>query len=207
MNRWLVIAPLNAPIGKGKWVFKPEARRFCSYVESLGGETHLLLFDVNAPIADRRYNLMGLAAGRRYEGVAVFCHGWETGLQAGIKRVDWQQLLSREPGTRRVVLYACSAGEGPGPGGEYGYADLVRERLHAANYTATVLAHRTKGHATLNPRWAVFSTEVLDDGGIDLHPNTPEWRKWLKAGQNRFRLALDPFAYDIPPLTRPVLIT
>lgn len=189
-ERWLLVAPANAPVGDGHFVFLPEARRFAKYLQKRGADVTLALFDVKNLRLQRRNDILRQAYPRPYQHAAVFCHGWESGLQCGVAPTDWVPLLAG-PAPCRLTLFACSAGEGPGVGGEGGYADRVREVLCAAGTIGTVLAHRTAGHATLNPTWALFASETPDDGGVHLaNFADPKWRAWLKAGEHRFDIAV-----------------
>lgn len=203
---WLVIAPRNAPAGSGKWVFLPEAKRFAAFVTQHDGVAALVTFDVTDSKIARRLDVLGQAekfGAAHYQHAAVFSHGWESGLQCGLLASDWPELLGNG-GTHRITLYACSTGEGPGVGGEGGYADRVREALARADLSGTVLAHRTAGHATLNPTLALFSSYTVSDGGVPLVPDyrDPAWFKrrkwplppigWLTEGVHRFELAVDP---------------
>lgn len=193
---WLVVYVNNSPPGDGFFVFKPEAMRFKKYLEKRGATVDMVGFDRRHTLARRRTDVLSAAKRHVYDHAAVFCHGWETGLQCGLRPGDWVELLTATDAIHRLTFYACSAGEGPGVGGEGGYADRVREALAKYLMVSTVLAHRTAGHATRNPTLAVFDTMHLDDGGVLVAPpSDKKWKAWLNADEHRFLLALHPHAY------------
>lgn len=138
----------------------------------------------------------------RYDSFVFFGHGLKSGLQAGCTRQNVGQLASalRRVCAARLVatLYACSAGadadvdeldeSAPGPGGEGGYADLLRDALEDCGVSATVFAHTTAGHCTRNPHVRAFRPG-LESGEWLVEPRTPFWPAWtryLSHGHGRF---------------------
>jgi hypothetical protein len=138
----------------------------------------------------------------RYDTFGFFCHGWQKGVQLGADMLKVKELARamRRCGTDEpvVALYACStAGDAdgadderqPGPGGEGGFADALRDALVVLGARPTVYAHTTKGHCTKNPWVRRFGPD--DFGGEWLvEPNSPRWNAWchwLRADKNRFR--------------------
>lgn len=196
-ERWLVIYAHDAPVGDGYWEFRKAAERFAKYItKRVTSEPTLATFSRKDSLIKRRLDVLAKANPRPFDHAAFFGHGWQTGVQCGLHAIDWPRLLSSD-GLHRIALYACYAGEGPGTGGEDGYADDVREAMAHSRLDATVIAHRTKGPATTNPTWALFSSATPDDGGVPLaNFNDPKWRSWLKSGDHRWELAVDPLAWQ-----------
>lgn len=138
----------------------------------------------------------------RVSSLAFFGHGYKTGLQAGCTLRNAPELawaLSHICTKNiTITLYACSAGAGadrdtagervPGPGGDGGYADVLRDALGAHGVGATVFAHSTSGHCTRNPYVRVFRPGA-HGGEWVVEPTSPEWpawRRYLADGHGRF---------------------
>lgn len=214
----LAIAPLHNSAGKhdATGAFQPEARAFCA----LHRAPAPFLFDQSGPLAPRfRQVQRWLALQQRgsVEALAVFSHGFKSGLQIGVS-VDgniaaFAHALSvacvRAP---VIALYCCDAARDddddsdddklPGPGGTGGFADKLRSELDKRGLQATIYAHASTGHTTWNPFVRRFDSGEIAGGHWVIEPpgkrggehEPPErielWRAWcraLKTTDLRFR--------------------
>jgi len=138
--------------------------------------------------------------------IAFFCHGWRHGIQFGfgiqhlaalaesMSHADAMQCAC-------VVLYCCSTADGPGPGGDGGFADSLRDALCAVgDVWCDVYAHDRPGHTTRNPYVRLFSGEGSRYGGTGgtwiVAPGSALWRRWVAAMKTdlRFRFPLKPIS-------------
>lgn len=134
------------------------------------------------------------------------CHGLQNKIQVGLKTTNLDQVsallrkLHTDLGTPNttdmtVVLYCCSTGGGPGPGGDGGFADDFRDSLCRAGFTTCrVYGHEVSGHAVKNPFKRLFEGMGSPVGGCGGYPLVaqgtplfPKWRKALASGDLRFR--------------------
>jgi hypothetical protein len=127
------------------------------------------------------------------DGIAFFCHGLTRKIQLGIRIPDLENFASlikevAKPGTKEFVipLYCCSTGDGPGVGGDSGFADQLRDALCQVGFTqCSILAHSTSGHTTRNPMKRKFDgldSPVGGSGGISIvSPSSILWKKWRTA--------------------------
>jgi len=129
--------------------------------------------------------------------VAIFCHGWKSGIQLGFRsrrqcRRLAQHIARESYPDVTVALYACSTARDadarirddlqPGPGGDGGFADTLRDELvRAGAIHAGVYAHVTKGHATRNPYVRLFADGRFDGGDWLIEPGSDMWRRWRRA--------------------------
>src|SRR5690606_18287712 len=104
-----------------------------------------------------------------------------------------------EPSHAIITLYACDAARdgdsdrrddvAPGPGGDGGFADALRDALSADHHMhGHVDAHASLGHATKNPfvRRFWMDGESADIGGDWLiSPGSPAWRTWVRRMANK----------------------
>lgn len=137
--------------------FQPEMKKF----SGVG-----VLFDNHATKHEQRctvLNAIELQAEKhgKINCVAFFCHGWKTGIQPGfnLQNVDELALAISTHclSNVKVVLFCCSVAGGPGPGGDGGFADILRDRLCAlGSKWCRVYGHDRKGHTTNNPFVRVF---------------------------------------------------
>ncbi len=191
--------------------FQPEARAFAK----LHGIDHVVQFDSRKPPEERGIDVA--AALRTYpdaEVVAIFCHGGKTSLQVGLSAYSLAAELARFRSLHTVILYACDTGRDadkdraddllPGPGGDGGYADTLRDELAVTfGRAVTVYAHAKDGHCSWNPYWRRFSPATQSGGEWVIPPPTkadraaqgPAWRAWRKllreAPGFRFRFPLE----------------
>lgn len=137
-----------------------------------------------------------LEEARDLEVLAVFCHGWRNGLQAGYQLAQVRTLarLVAEHMVERahVVLFACEAGRDadadstddrePGPGGDGGFADELRDACESLGRQVTVMGHTTAGHCTQNPYARRFAPGCMGRGGEwFVEPRSALWGRWVRA--------------------------
>jgi hypothetical protein len=192
--------------------FLREALLYAGSIDNTRTGVRVRRVDTRKPMAGRFRELLGYmpihpldARGMpfRYGTFAFFCHGWQSGIQLGARLEDVKELARamRRVGTDKptVALYACSAAgdndgvddeRKPGPGGEGGFADALRDALVKLGAKPTVYAHTTKGHCTKNPWLRRFGPDDDFGGTWLVEPNSPEWNTWchwLRADKNRFK--------------------
>lgn len=177
--------------------FWPEAKRFCAHQSPRDYES--VRFPAHAKLmSDRRrpiYEALKRHQGAALSSVAWFCHGYRDGLQSGHARADVGTLASHLAQALEleghVLLYACDAGRDgddariddtvPGPGGDGGFADLLRDALEALGRRVTVMAHARAGHATWNPYARRFAAGTGGTGGAwYVEPGTPLFSRWAR---------------------------
>ena len=201
--RAVVFAPLHNTGGKHDAdEFHREAHAFCR-TNGVADQVHLI--DNRAPTNMRRDQVEARIEAlppRSLDVLAIFAHGWPTGLQTGHTLSTLPSLakaLSRAAvGPLSVVLYACSTAadddgsdadeRAPGPGGEGGFADCLRDALAAQNCPATIWAHTVRGHTTRNPYVRVFRPGHAVGGEWLVEPRSAGWPQWVSAlrGERRF---------------------
>lgn len=177
--------------------FQPGARAFAAHY----GLPAPTLIDNHATPAKREAELLAVLA--RTPGpldvVALFCHGWRTGLQLGpsLATVDVLARALRGVGAAEltVCLYACDAGEDrrevgdatpvlgddAAGAGDGSFADQLRDGLLALGAMPRVIAHATAGHAFRNPYVRVFGRDTTAGGEWLVVPGSPAWRPWVRA--------------------------
>lgn len=184
--------------------FLPEIRRFMQFHKINSKTNHKM---VNLGLGDAgRYNEVmkfmetaAKASGKAPTTLVFCCHGLLPKIQLGLKIGNVADFASRlralhvalgTPTQEEVVivLYACTTGSGPGPGGDNGLADKLRDALcQAGFYQCRVYAHQVSGHCTRNPRKRIFEGNGSHLGGvggvwiIDPGSNGNVFRKWQKA--------------------------
>lgn len=204
MARTLIVAPLHNTHGKRDAdEFTREAQAFG---RTRGLRDAVQLVNCQQPASERRehvHRVLDEMPAGSLETVALFCHGWPTGIQLGYSCRDaWVLAMHMRRAAAhelRVILYACSAGADddgdtedevvPGPGGDGGFADALRDQLCDRGTRATVYAHTCKGHATRNPWVRRFPPEMRAGGHMLVEPRSPlfpAWRRSLSGGM-RFR--------------------
>lgn len=192
----LVIAPRHNIEGKkdATGAFHPEAHAFAR----MHGADDVRLFDNGRAMPVR------LAQVRRWideqqprsvDTLALFCHGWKNGLQIGVRiataRSFAEALAAVCTPDLRVVLYCCDAARDaddervddtlPGPGGNGGFADKLRDELGRAGVQATIYAHATAGHTTRNPWVRRFDPGEVAGGHWIVEPHSANWIRWVRA--------------------------
>ena len=197
--RMLCLVPDQNTAGKSDMsgAFLPEARAF---VRHHGIEPELVIrrFPAAAAIPKRRAACVRAfdTCEQPLDLVAFFCHGWRDGLQAGFLRAN-VLALARLLGLHarldaHVLLYACETGRDadaqvdddtePGPGGDGGFADELRDACEALGRRVTVMGHTTAGHCVLNPFARRFAPGCGGRGGEwYVEPESALWRLWVRA--------------------------
>lgn len=193
----LIFAPTYDSEGKrdATGAFHPEAHRFRRFV----GAERVTLFDNRAEFYERRetvYNTIENRARASVDVVAFFCHGFRTGLQAGLglehlRRFALTLKPCAAPSGLTVLLYACDAARDSdrdrdddrrdGVGGDGGFADRLRDALGEVGVLATVYAHATAGHTTSNPWLRVFRSGESAGGPWVVAPGSELWPAWRRA--------------------------
>jgi len=166
--------------------------------------SHRVIIDNHKPArAMRKQVLAALAEASGPPVCAFFCHGFRTRIQLGFTRNQVDALaeaLYEAYGEHvTVILYACSAGSGPGHSGDRGFADELRDALcRAGAVHCRVVAHVTAGRADANPFVRFFDGNGSKVGGRGgYYPilrslitgrnrkkkkrRNPLWRPWVKA--------------------------
>ena len=198
-KRILVLAPLRNSGGKkdATGAFQPEAAAF--------GKRHgvpkaqvVWIDNALGKAAMRKAVLAAIARAKAAAGglqaLAVFCHGWKTGIQLGFGSGDVDALAAALADVKdvRVPLYACNTAQGDGDdagavGGDGGFADLLRDALcRAGAVDCQVDAHTTAGHTTKNPFVRRFQGMGSPHGGaggffIVTPRQKPLWGRWRAA--------------------------
>lgn len=193
----VAFAPLHNSPGKhdATGAFQPEAKK---WLRAIGVEPDALyLVDCSLPFVLRKKRVLDVLASYQQdiEVAGFFCHGAKSQLQVGFNLASVPALassLARFPPLAHVVLYACDAARdadadkrdetAEGPGGDGGFADLLRDNLVGVHgRSTTVWAHSTVGHATMNPYVRRFDPSKLNGGEWVIDPTDPRWRKWRRA--------------------------
>ncbi len=154
----------------------------------------IIVFDEQLPPVRRRREVRAeLARHERADVLAFFCHGGARSLQAGwdISSVDDLAREVARLGARHVLLMACLTGADrrkdttdrePGPGGDGGFADALRDRLVGDHgWTGSIFAHGTKGHSTDNPYLRRFDAISGAGGQWLVEPGSELWPAWRRA--------------------------
>lgn len=192
--------------------FFPEAQAFTAYRKAEGGvSAELRQFDNRAAKWRCRREVEGILDAAPYplSVVAFFCHGFRRGLQTGHTTWSVNRLAAaiarNSTASARVALFACdTARDGdaqrsddtkPGPGGEGGFADKLRDALIAHGMRGgTVDAHPVTAHTTKAPyvRRFYVEPEAQHHGGEWIvAPGSELWQAWRRKlrQDRRFRLS------------------
>jgi hypothetical protein len=178
--------------------FLPEARAFARYQGVVLPDTVIRRFPAAALLQKRRAVCVQAfdTAYEPLELVAFFCHGWRDGLQAGFGKAQvlvLARLLALHAKVdAHVLLYACQTGRDgdaleaddrePGPGGDGGFADELRDTCEALGRRVTVMGHTTAGHCTWNPYARYFAPGCAGKGGHwYVEPESKLWPRWVRA--------------------------
>lgn len=189
MAQILAFAPQYNSEGKkdATGAFIPEAKAFVK----CWADGQLVLVDNRKPFARMAEDVLtAIEQNSDFDTVAFFCHGTSKKLQLGFslnnvhvlaKALDDCSVPYDDP---RIVLYACSAGSSDQPGGDGGFADILRDELCLSGRTHnSVDAHTTVGHATKNPYVRRFEGGGTQKGGMGgyylVTPNSNSWKRWV----------------------------
>ena len=172
--------------------FQPEA---CAFAKMHGAPDPILINNRQIKAIMRQRVLM-LVKKYQPDVLALFCHGWKTGIQFGFGMAQVQDLVAAFPkGTiaPRVIIYGCLTADGGGVGGDGGFADALRDAFCTSGRTyAQVDAHVTAGHTTRNPYVRRFEGNGIATGGVGgyylVAPKSALWKRWVQAlkGEMRF---------------------
>lgn len=155
-------------------------------------------FPAKDPIVTRRRRCADAIRefGAPIKTLAFFCHGFKSGIQAGFQSGNVHllaQLLAKHATIDAyVLLYACDAARDSdadtmddveaGPGGDGGFADLLRDSCEDLGRRVTVMAHATRGHCVQNPHARRFRPGAGGYGGEwYVAPGSSAWLPWTRA--------------------------
>lgn len=208
-------------------VFLPESE---AYSKSSHIDTpEILSFNNRLPFAKRLQPLLKEIlsfddenVSQTLETLTFFCHGWSTGIQAGVTIGNLPKFLDALEKSFQVVsdiqvnLYCCSTGDDPQDNskqaagtpnqnktefnvGDNSFADAFRDLLCQRNYrNCKVVAHTTAGHATQNPYAVFFEGAGSPVGGTGGQmPVTPKMGKLWKTWKRLLR-GKTTFRFDYP---------
>lgn len=207
MPNMIVITPdRNVHSSDFKGAFEPESLTFMKVVP---GKHTLIKFDASKGMASRKRQVLEALEeleGGGYSGIALLCHGWHNGVQAGFRTRDIPELVQRvcaatKNGTDardvlHVPLFCCStAAKGKTPeaasetGGDGGFADVLRDTFcQQGKSWVRVYGHTTPGHTTKNSQVRMFEGKGSPIGGCGGEvmvrqppPKNPLWRVWTAA--------------------------
>lgn len=181
--------------------FIPEARRFLAYWEGEGFEPHETLIDNRRSYGLRRVETeAAIAKVPHLKHLAVFAHGWASGIQIGYRVIRAGQLADAISAVAHddepiVSLYCCSTGASQTqglPGGDGGFADTLRDELCKRGLVhCRVDAHVTAGHTTRNPHVRRFEGQGSWAGGqggsYPVRPGSGLWGAWKRALRGTLR--------------------
>ena len=202
----LIFVPKSNSEGKkdATGAFIPEAKAFAALARA---GSRIFQFDNAKPLPARRAEVLAELDRSKSEGftaVALFCHGWLDGVQAGFLRKHADEFahainaaVSSAPNAVitdvTVPLYCCSTGKDPQDDpltaagtGDDSFADKLRDALCAAGQVdCRVMAHATKAHTTKNPMVLFMDGMGVPTGGVGgfapVSPKSADWTGWKKA--------------------------
>jgi hypothetical protein len=196
--RMLCLVPDQNTPGKRdvSGAFFPEARAFARHHGADPDEV-VQRFPSALPLPQRRAACVAaIQKSTQLDVLSFFCHGWRDGLQAGFTRSNvlaLARLIAMHANRdAHVLLYACQTGRDgdaqeaddrePGPGGDGGFADELRDACEVLGRRITVMGHTTAGHCTCNPFARYFAPGC---GGLGGHwyvePESQLWQAWVRA--------------------------
>lgn len=191
MLKHLVLTPdRNERRNDFEGAFKPESDRYARWYMDRGDEVRTVRVDVSRSPRRRSDSVRdAVGACDVVDRLALFCHGWQSGVQLGLGIVDEDdraelsvlcgELCARSTPSLAVALYCCSAGDGPAPGrdGTGSFAShLLRVLRYHGRHDATVFAHTDSGHTTRNADVLIFSASA-PDGECPAERGTAAYRR------------------------------
>jgi len=197
-KRMLCLVPDQNTVGKSDatGAFLPEARAFAR-CHGQNPDAIIARFPARELFLRRRaVCVRAIESAAPLDVLAFFCHGWRDGLQAGWQRntiLHLARTLAQQAARdAHVVLYACDTGRDvdeareddrePGPGGDGGFADELRDACEALGRQVTVVGHATPGHCTWNSYARRFVPGCGGRGGQwFVEPASPLWLAWVRA--------------------------
>lgn len=200
----LSIAPMHNTGNKkdATGAFIPEAKAFNKFHADSFDTFGPVLIDNKQSKAKMRADVVSAIEKYQPEMLAVFCHGWKTGIQFGFDRKNLVEMVTAFPSNNiapLVCIYGCLTADGDAPGGDGGFADVLRDAFCEIGFrNCQVDAHETAGHTTRNPFVRRFEGKGSSTGGVGgyylVQPKSKPWGAWQKAlkGDLRFNF---PFMY------------
>jgi len=190
--------------------FLPEALAFMKF-HNIPAANHLRV-DLSKTESTRRQRVYDFIKKRVKEsgpidGIAFFCHGLTRKIQLGIRIPDLENFaylikdaVAKDNKKIVIALYCCSTGDGPGVGGDNGFADKLRDSLCQVGLEqCSILAHSVSGHTTKNSMKRKFDGMGSPVGGVGgltiVTPGSLLWKKWRTA------VTTTPFRYKVPFMT------
>lgn len=177
-----------------------------AFLDAQGSSAPIHQFDNTRKLPARFAQTLAWIGATEPTSIDVFaacCHGWRNGAQFGISLQNVASFAAALKPVAKpvltVVLYACSTARDndidqaddllPGPGGDGGMADAIRDALLAAGVQATVYAHAKDGDCVMNPWVRRFGPETTKGGEWVIEPHSKLWLAWEHAlqGSLRFR--------------------
>jgi hypothetical protein len=192
-GRTLCLAPRHNTAGKhdATGAFQPEAIRFLKHWEL--PKNSLQTFNNQLPRRERRNAVARqIKLAGQFETLALFCHGSKGGVQLGYDVLSCKSLASLlvAAGCHTVVLYCCDTARDldpdreddlePGPGGDGGFADCLRDWTARLGRPCRVFGHAVVGHTTKAPWVRVFEPGEGQGGEWLVEPRSPGWREWRR---------------------------
>lgn len=203
------------PFNDVKSAFYPEAKRF-TYCH--GGELERI--DNHLPKDVLRTTLYRLLEKHAPIGhLAIFCHGWGSGIQFGISNKDLSEfakvlainMRGNDAAPALITLYCCSTAMGlaGSVGSDGSFADLLRDQCCISGLRwVRVTAHDRKGHTTYNPYVKFFDGNGSPFGGTGgywaVSPSSPLFPAWKKRLSGIKKLGGNPddsLRYILPTLS------
>lgn len=175
--------------------FIPEAHKFADYWQSQGFGARVEYVDNRATVHHRRAEMIHALGGTtQLRHLAIFAHGWRTGIQMGF-RLNHLSALARHidavcaDDSPVISLYCCSTAQGDA-GGDGGFADELRDALCEQGLMGCrVDAHTNRGHTTRNPYVRRFEGAGSNYGGQGgqyiARPRGKHWARWKAALRDR----------------------
>jgi hypothetical protein len=194
----LCLVPDQNTMGKSDTTgaFLPEARAFAR-CHGQNPDAIITRFPARELFLRRRaFCVRAIESASQLDVLAFFCHGWRDGLQAGWQRTTIlhlaRTLAQHAARDAHVLLYACDTGRDadalreddtePGPGGDGGFADELRDTCEALGREITVAAHATAGGTTVNPYARRFAPGCGGRGGEwYVEPESALWLPWKRS--------------------------
>jgi len=132
--------------------FLREAKLFSEHWQALGANVTLHATYKKKMWVKKKFVLDAIKAhDPNMDVIAMFCHGWKSGVSLGFRNRDVFDLAEaiddKGPRWKEVLLYACSTMKGQDSFG----ARLARELYRSESGAGYVYGHSTKGHCTRNP--------------------------------------------------------
>lgn len=191
----LSLAPMFNTGGKkdATGAFKPEAKAFSAHYPQYNHTVDYI--DNKGTKANMRKEVIDNIRKCQPDVLAFFCHGWKTGIQFGFNLTNLVEIVDSFPTGNLapvVVIYGCLTADGTGPGGDGGFADILRDTFCQKGFRhVQVDAHVTPGHATRNPNVRRFEGKGSSSGGVGgyylVSPGSKLWKPWVAALKTDFR--------------------